>query len=102
MTKFYEILNDDKKYGVMHLPEEIEAFYTEKGWKKILFLYVGDGCNDPRGQRMIWITNQMYDPDSSNNKKGYLYLSTRQSKEVQFYIDDEPIYYRIRSSGTFS
>ena len=76
MAKFYLILGPagGKKFGTMGVPEEIETFYAERGWEEILFLYVGDGHNDPRGQKMIWII------DDVNDKKGYMYLSTRQSK----------------------
>ena len=98
MAKFYQILGPagGKKFGTMGgLPEEIETFYAERGWEEILFLYVGDGHNDPRGQKMLWII------DDVSGKRGYMYVSTRQSKEVQFYINGEPIFYRIRSYGTF-
>ena len=98
---FYQILSDEKKYGLMQVPEEIQNYYASKGWENILFIYVGDGHNDPRGQKMIWITNKRYTPNG-NDKRGFMYLSTKQSKEEQFYIDDEPIFYRIRSYGIFS
>ena len=99
---FYQILSDEKKYGLMQVPEEIQNYYASKGWENILFRYVGDGHNDPRGQKMIWITNKRYTPNGNRCKRGFMYLSTKQSKEEQFYIDDEPIFYRIRSYGIFS
>ena len=38
---------------------------------------------------MIWITNKRYTPNG-NNKTGFMYLSTKQSKEEQFILMMNP------------
>ena len=30
---FYQILSDEKKYGLMQVPEKIQNYYASKGWE---------------------------------------------------------------------
>eukprot|EP00942_MAST-04A_sp_MAST-4A-sp1_P014794 g14794.t1 len=103
MSNFYQVLSDDLQYQEMELPVDLATYYAEKGWEKILYLYVGDGHNDPRGQKMIWITNQRYDSSTFGlgGRRGFIYLSHTPSSQEQFRIGEKTIFYRIRSYGVF-
>jgi hypothetical protein len=99
----FDAFGVNEKYKPMKLPEDTQAYYASAGWDKVLFVHVGDGHNDPPGQKMIWVTNQPYDPNGNNEgqKKGFMYLSNKRSRDEQFRIGEKLIYYRIRSYGVF-
>ena len=104
MSLFLDAFGVNEKYKPMKLPEDTQAYYASEGWDKVLFVHVGDGHNDPPGQKMIWVTNQPYNPNTCGvgDKKGFMYLSNKRSRDEQFRIGEKPIFYRIRSYGVFN
>jgi len=89
------------KWGRINGDEDIDETFFALGFEDILFTNISCRYHEKRGQFGIEISDRIYKPGVAD-KRGKITLNSRKCRDVQFYIDDTPIYHAIVGSWRYN